>query len=141
MHDSKACDEVIGRLQQTSVKDGFCLLSVLKPTKEGGYIQLSSEGANKFATLQEVLLWARGDRLQPGQHASHLCDKPKCLMKEHIVAESPVVNNSRKNCGRVIKCAHCDKYYQACDHSPRCVTFIEGFASWEEFLVNGLHSE
>ena len=120
-------------------QDGFCQLSILKPSKKGGYVQLSSQGANKFAVLQEVLLWAKGEKAVYGDHVSHLCDKPKCMLPEHMYLESPVVNNSRKNCGKIIKCADCPKHYQACDHSPRCITFVERYASWEEFLAEGLH--
>ena len=35
--------------------DGWCLNSPLAPSKDGGYIQLSGVGANKFCVLQELL--------------------------------------------------------------------------------------
>lgn len=120
-------------------QDGFCLLSVLKPTKENGYIQLSSEGANKYALLHEILIWAKGEHAPDNQHISHLCDKPRCALKEHVVVESPAMNNSRKNCGKIVNCAHCPKKYIACDHDPKCITYVEGFDSWNDFLARGLH--
>ena len=45
--------------------DGWCRLSTLAPTKEGGYVQVSHGGANKFAVLQEVALWAMGEGRAP----------------------------------------------------------------------------
>lgn len=119
---------------------GFCRVSVLKPSKEGGYVQLSGDGANKYAVLHEVLLWAKGEEVQHGvDHISHLCDEPRCTIKEHVVVESPQVNNSRKNCGMILDCAHCPKKYQACKHTPRCITYVEGFESWQHFVDTGLH--
>lgn len=120
-------------------QEGFCRLSKLKPTKEGGYIQLSWKGANKFAILQEVMLWAKGMYCPYGMHISHLCDNPRCVIKEHVIIETPQQNNSRKNCGQTIQCAHCDKLYLACKHSPPCITFVEKFGTWDEFLEQGTH--
>lgn len=118
-----------------TVQSGFCSLSTLKPTKAGGYIQVSAQGANHFAMLQEVCLWARGinvsglddirSALMRGldSQISHLCDQPACTLPEHVILESAVENNSRKNCGRVIPCPHegCPKFIQTCVHSPRCI--------------------
>lgn len=120
-------------------QDGFCRLAQLAPSKEGGYVQVSHGGANKFAILQEVLLWSKGQQAQADQHISHLCDKPTCVIPEHVCVETPKVNNSRKNCGMIIDCAHCDKKYVACKHEPKCIGFVGGFGSWEEFLERGVH--
>lgn len=137
MSDASEAQKQIDALD--TVEDGFCRLVKLKPSKENGYIQLSWQGANKYAVLQEVLIWAKGLQAQHGQHISHLCDKPRCAIKEHVVVESPAENNSRKNCGMVIDCAHCPKKYHACRHQPPCITFVEGFSSWPDFLANGRH--
>jgi hypothetical protein len=128
-------------VQKNSAPDGFCVLSGMKPSKRDGYIQLSSGGANKFAMLQEVLLWAAGYTLGEGQQASHLCKKPSCTVIGHVVPESAVENNQRKGCGAVIPCSHagCAKYHLACQHLPRCITYVPGFESWEAFLRDGLH--
>lgn len=121
-------------------KDGFCRVSVLRPSKAGGYIQLSSGGANKFAVLHEVLLWCKGEiKTTDNQHISHLCDKPSCAVKEHVVLKAPATNNSRKNCGMVLDCPHCELKIQACKHSPRCITYVEGFNTWDDFVERGLH--
>jgi hypothetical protein len=115
---------------------GFCRLSILKPSKEGGYIQLSYGGANKFAVLQEVLVWSRGEQIPYLHHASHLCDEPACTIPEHIVVETPAENNSRKNCGVINRCPHndCDKLVSTCTHNPRCIYYIGGYQSWDEML-------
>lgn len=119
--------------------DGFCRLSTLRPTKENGYVQLSHDGANKFALLHEVLLWSTGTLCPEGQHISHLCDKPRCVVAHHVAVESPAMNNSRKNCGQLVQCAHCEKKYSCCRHEPRCIVFTEGYTSWEDFVERGLH--
>lgn len=137
MADAAAAQRLLDDMP--TVANGFCRLSLLAPSKENGYVQLSKWGANKFAVLQEVLLWSKGQTAPYGSHVSHLCDKPKCTLREHVVVESPEVNNSRKNCGMVIDCAHCSKKYLACRHDPKCITFVAGFASWEDFLAGGLH--
>lgn len=41
--------------------EGWCTLLDYETTKKDGYVQLSRDGANKFATLQEVLLWSKGE--------------------------------------------------------------------------------
>jgi hypothetical protein len=139
MNDAAEAQRAIARLE--TVQDGFCALSTLQPSKEGGYIQLSYQGANKFAVLQEVLVWANGAQVSYGDHASHLCDKPACVVREHVVVESPAVNNSRKNCGVIVKCPHgdCEKFISTCQHVPRCIFYVPGFESWEDLLVRGLH--
>lgn len=122
---------------------GFCKLCKMKPTKDGGYIQLSVRGINKFAMLQEVVLWAQGVRLDydAGDQCSHRCGRPRCFVEEHIIMESPKDNNGRKGCRVVWKCHHgdCEKYDLLCDHQPSCIVYVEPYCSWDEFLLNGLH--
>jgi hypothetical protein len=137
MADPAAARDLVARLE--TEQDGFCRLVKLAPSKKDGYIQLSVAGANKFAVLQEVLLWSKHEMAVEGLHISHLCDKPRCAVAEHVVLESPGVNNSRKNCGKIINCAHCEKKYIACDHEPKCISYVPGFASWADFMQEGLH--
>jgi hypothetical protein len=56
--DPELCKRLLDKLDYD--KDGFCEISHLVPTKDGGYAQVSFGGANKFTTLQEVVLWAAG---------------------------------------------------------------------------------
>jgi len=57
---------------------GWCELVTHQPTKRGGYIQVSYGGANKFASLQEVVLWADGKvLLSRGDQCSHRCHSPR----------------------------------------------------------------
>jgi len=127
-----AAQVLLDKLRVRTTSDGFCKLSKLIPSKKNGYIQVSHNGANKFATLQEVVMWAKGEiRARPGYQISHLCDKPACTNKDHIITESSVDNNSRKNCGAVVSYIQDGekKYLQACRHFPRCIVFIPGFKS------------
>jgi hypothetical protein len=120
--------------------DGFCKISKLKPSKDGGYVQLSWGGANKFAVLQEVLLWARGVILEGnGDQCSHLCGKTLCTLPKHICKESAEKNNNRKGCVVWWDCPHCPKKILICCHEPKCIKFAPGFATWEDFLQNGIH--
>lgn len=115
----------------------WCELLELKPTKRGGYLQLSAEGANKFAVLQEVVLWAGGSVLDIGQECSHLCHRPRCRVISHIFAESGLVNQSRKNCSVWVDCHHCPKKILTCAHAPLCVKFCPGYSDMDDLMLNG----
>jgi hypothetical protein len=69
-------------------KGGKCRLSVLKPTKRNGYIQVSGFGVNKLMTLGDLLCAVKGQQRQCGQLVSHLCGQPACMIPEHVVLES-----------------------------------------------------
>lgn len=117
---------------------GWCRLVSLKPTKEGGYVQVSYGGANKFAMLQSVVLWAAGrDITEDGEQASHLCHQPLCKTVGHVVPESAQKNNSRKGCLVWIDCHHCDKKILLCTHAPVCIKYCEGYSSMEDFVQRG----
>jgi hypothetical protein len=133
--DPTLCREILEGLDFD--QDGFCKLVRLKPTKEGGYVQVSYGGANKFVMLQELVLWSEGVTLVSGQQCSHRCGKPLCK-ERHICAESAELNNRRKGCAVVLKCNHCQKMILICQHDPVCITNVPGWASWEDFLQNGL---
>ncbi|KAI8943889.1 hypothetical protein F4801DRAFT_573543 [Xylaria longipes] len=131
------CMTFLGGLD--SQEKGYCNVTTLQPSKPGGYVQMSYGGANKFAMLQEILLWAQGHQKLPSDQCSHLCGEPKCLLRNHIIAESVAENNARKGCLVVYPCSHCTKYYVVCNHTPTCIKYIPGFESWEDFLQNGKH--
>jgi hypothetical protein len=122
-------------------KAGVCLESTLKPSKEGGYVQLSFGGANKFCTLGEMLGWAAGKSLSGDLQISHRCNRPKCTIPSHICLECPPCNNGRKNCLVLVDCPHdgCQLKILVCPHTPSCITDVEGYETWEEFLEWGCH--
>ena len=130
--------------------DGWCKLSTAAPTSSKGYSQVSGEGVNKFATLQELVLWAGGgakpafsDKTDPND-VSHLCDRPACTVPSHVVVEAKDANNRRKGCVMAVRCsAKCrdcngSKDLFICPHTPSCVRFRDGYASFEEYLRNGV---
>lgn len=135
-HDSSLARAILARYNVESV--GWCELVGLKPTKEGGYIQVSYDGANKFAVLQEVVLWAQGASKDIGDDCSHLCHQPRCRVLGHIVAEPGLVNQSRKNCLVWLDCHHCSKKLLVCSHDPVCIKFCPGFRSMAEFVEQGV---
>ena len=122
----------------------WCELSVLKPTRKEGYIQISKAGFNKFACLQDIVLWAGGFQKLEGEDASHRCSKPACTVVGDVIPESKLDNNRRKNCPEAIpcesNCVDCDGsgWILLCPHVPRCKFYIEEFTSEQDFLVNGL---
>jgi hypothetical protein len=118
-------------------KHGFCLESVLVPSKTNGYIQLSFKGANKFCTLGEMLGWAAGYEVsKPLDQISHRCHNPKCVLPSHVVVESARDNNNRKGCRVWATCPHegCPDKLILCVHQPSCIKYVPGYDSWEEFV-------
>jgi Zinc-binding loop region of homing endonuclease len=131
--------ELLGR--QPFKVEGWCKLVNKAPTKEGGYIQLSDRGANKFAILQEVVCWAGGKYLVgKNDQASHLCNHRACKVPEHLAVESAIKNNARKNCRVWVNCPHCPKKIIVCIHDPVCIKFCEGFDSMEDLTFRGVCS-
>jgi hypothetical protein len=130
--------------------EGWCRLSTAKPTSDKGYSQVSADGVNKFATLQELVLWAGGGskpahagRTDPND-VSHLCDRPACTVPSHVVVETKDRNNARKGCVMSVKCSRkcreCNglKDLLICPHVPNCVRFRDGFTSFEDYIENGV---
>lgn len=119
--------------------EGWCKIAHLAPSKENGYAQVSADGVNKFTTLGNVVLWAGGGTKGSGQ-SSHLCHHPLCIEweLEHVIGESAEENNARKNCLVWVDYHHCAKKMLVCVHRPFCIKFCPGFASWAEFLANGV---
>jgi len=116
-------------------------------------------GANKFATLQEVLLWSKGIVRPPGlltQHpeggettqevfeASHLCHHPRCMIADHICLEHRDDNQQRKGCVPWVECSDScrscggKKVIMLCPHSPRCIKWIATYPSQEALEANGI---
>ena len=120
---------------------GFCLEAELAPSKSNGYIQLSYNGANKFCVLGDMLGWARGVQAGDGEQISHLCGNPKCIIPAHVVVETVVENNRRKNCIVWVDCLHkdCSERLLVCPHNPLCIKYVPGWETWEEFLRWGVH--
>lgn len=132
------CRQLLSCLPHTVM--GWCKLCLLQPSKEGGYIQVSWKGANKFATLQEVVLWAGGCSLGPGEQCSHLCCSPACFALGHIIAESEVRNQLRKGCLVWVDCPHCSLKIVVCNHGEeKCIKYCDGYADAVAFSTEGLH--
>lgn len=129
---------VVEKYDQKASTSGWCRIVRLAPTKEHGYIQVSFEGANKFAVLQEVVVWAPGGFVPPGHDASHLCHEKRCCNVSHIISEEKVANQQRKGCLVWVPCHHCDLKIFVCRHVPSCIKFCEGFDSHEHFLSAGI---
>jgi hypothetical protein len=138
----------LSRYEGTS--DGWCSVVKLTPSKNDGYAQLSYMGANKFAVLQEVVLWAKGDvipvslRGEPRKQASHLCKNKLCKTLSHITMEDEILNQRRKGCRVWRDCPHgesdnCRLKLFLCTHEPCCVKFAEGYMDEEDFMANGVH--
>ena len=129
-----------------AVTDGWCRLCTMVPSKSGGYIQVSWKGANKFAMLQEVALWAGGKTLGPGEQCSHRCARSNCMNVDHILAESELKNQNRKGCLVWVSCPHndiCNRKVAICLHgssdADKCIKYCEGFADHKDFEQRGVH--
>jgi len=121
------------------VPKGYCIECQLKPSKEGGYIQVSSGGANKFCVLGEMVAWAKGVRPTQEDQVSHLCHRPTCVVPAHVTIESARANNARKGCRVWVDCPHCPLKIFICDHQPACIRYAPGYSTWEEFRSDGVH--
>lgn len=152
---------------QKYTEHGWCRLANLEPTKKGGYVQLSWEGANKFATAGEVCLWAQGvskpvqapevpkDYIPEGStvpgwtgrelaDASHRCNHPRCLVWDHVCLESHTANEARKGCPVWVTCSlscrECDggRVIFLCPHVPCCIRAHPGYAGLDDLMTNGI---
>jgi hypothetical protein len=143
--------ELLVKLRQNAEKSGLCLMSLLKPSKQNGYVQASFRGANKVMTVQEILLLVSGLDIEARRavgrahvppvlyHASHRCGHPACLIPDHICIESAEENNSRKGCLVWFQCrGHkgCKRWFLVCPHNPPCIKQIPNtnYDTWEETL-------
>ncbi|WP_043433452.1 HNH endonuclease [Cystobacter fuscus] len=65
---------------------------------------------------------SRGQNPPQDCQVSHLCDRRNCFNPDHLRAESPQVNNSRKGCAGPIFCSiHGHLVVDLCTHQPRCI--------------------
>lgn len=140
LSDPSYAQTILNR-QRVLRQDGWCRLVNLEKTKVDGYVQVSYGGANKFAMLQEVVLWSSGGFRREDengrQQCSHLCHQPLCSTLGHVIAESPQENNARKNCLVWLDCHHCQKKIFVCPHALSCIKFCEGFDSMDDMLAKG----
>lgn len=160
--DPSTAQAILNR-SRTGTFNGWCELSSMKPTKAGGYIQLSFGGANKFATLGSVLLWAQGGTLAqeppivrnlvtredgtaevsteapPPLQVSHRCGEPRCMTIGHVTPETALMNNARKGCLVWVPCHHCHgKVLVVCGHTPVCIKYHNMYTSMEDLLTRGV---
>ena len=123
----------------STVTEEWCKVVNLAPSKKDGYIQLSSNRANKFAMLQHVVLWSDGRDFRSGEDCSHLCGNTRCTLPSHIITESSQYNQSRKGCKGWCKCRGCDSITSTCDHEPKCIVYCELYSSYQQFVENVLN--
>lgn len=131
-------ESVLARYDKDATPQGWCRVIGLRESKENGYVQVSWAGANKFAVLQEVVVWANGETVQAGEDASHLCHQKKCVNRSHIVPESSLSNQARKGCRVWVSCSHCSKKVFVCFHQPACIKYCPGFRDHLHFLAEGI---
>lgn len=129
---------ILARYERDATLQGWCRVVGLRESKENGYVQVSWAGANKFAVLQEVVIWANGETVRAGEDASHLCHQKKCIHSSHIIPESTVANQARKGCRVWVGCSHCSKKVFVCFHQPPCIKYCPGFRDHLHFLAEGI---
>lgn len=116
-----------------AVNERGCFIPLKKPRPDG-YVRFSiTKGSAKAAFGEDAplvertfyvhhLAWYAEGRPMPKrvvEHLSHLCNDSRCFNVDHLVIESPVVNNSRKNCGFRVKCpCPCAVVFVSCSHVP-----------------------
>lgn len=91
--------------------------------KKNSNLRLTGRAA-QTAVLLHKLSWvaANGRNCPVGQQISHRCDIRACFNPDHLWAELPVVNNSRKGCpGEIICSVHHHPIVNLCPHSPLCI--------------------
>ncbi len=120
-----------------SKTEGWCLVSTLKPYSPKGYVQPSIHDRKPLPL--HVLSFIDEKGFQPDGRTlqvSHLCHTPACFNPEHLIAETPLANNNRKNCLVWIDCQRCKKVWRLCKHEPPCIKYkanVENEASvWSQ---------
>ena len=135
LSDPEYALKVLSRID--AVDRGWCQLVTLAPTKQGGYVQVSFEGANKFMMLQQVVAAANNQYLvEESDQCSHLCHEPLCKVPSHVVVESREQNNQRKGCLVWVDCLHCCRPIVVCPHEPRCIKYSPRYANQEQLEAN-----
>jgi hypothetical protein len=141
MNNTEESCQLAAKIRDDGVLQGWCVNTRLKISRT--YAQVSGQGANRFACLQELLLWSQGIQKSPGEHASHLCHNPLCCIAQHVIAEPARINQLRKGCLVWVPCPHGDmcgnRKYFVCQHRPACIKYCEGFRDQEHFLREGVY--
>jgi len=140
-NDPSLCVKLLDKLP--FMMKGWCKLCTLKPSKAGGYIQVSYEGCNKFAMLQQIVLCASGQDVAEGEDCSHRCGNTACMTVGHIKADSSELNQKRKNCLVWVPCPHDCGVILVCQHgeadgSGCCIKYMADFSSQEDFEANAI---
>jgi hypothetical protein len=102
----------------------YCWECELAPSKNKGYVQASYKQC-RVQTIN-VLSFIDKEKRDVGQgmHVSHLCGNTKCYNPQHLIEESALQNNARKNCLVWVDCPHCNAgtgVIMTCTHDPRCI--------------------
>jgi hypothetical protein len=126
MHPEEA-NKVYTKLLHSSTGHGSCILTKNVPTKPDGYSQvgIQIDGVQRKIMTHHLSMIATGRRLPEKKcdEVSHLCHNRRCINSSHLIVESKVDNNGRKNCMVWIPCPHedCTKRISVCTHSPKCI--------------------
>lgn len=123
--DRKALQELYDAQAASAekVEGSECILTRLRPTKEGGYSQVALRGTSTKIMIHHIPILLKEARL-PGhdEDVSHLCHNRRCFNKDHVIIESKVNNQRRKNCKVTVICWHCDKVATVCESTRHPVT-------------------
>ncbi|KPM34462.1 hypothetical protein AK830_g12111 [Neonectria ditissima] len=106
--------------KSSATRDGYCQVTTLKNS------QLGRRGQRPVAFLLHKVSFVAhyGRNPTAGNHVSHLCDRRNCFNPEHLIDESPQLNNGRKNCIGPVFCSdHGNFIFSACPdtHQPPCI--------------------
>lgn len=91
--------------------------------KKNSQLHQTGRSAQTAVLIHKVSWMAvNGQNCPVGYHISHLCDNRSCFNPDHLCAELPAVNNSRKGCPGEITCSvHHHVIVNLCTHSPLCI--------------------
>jgi len=91
-------------------------------TKRNADLQRTGRAAQTAFLLHVISYIAANGAHRTDRHISHLCDIRNCFNPDHLVSESPQLNNDRKGCAGPIYCSvHGHLIVDLCSHSPNCV--------------------
>lgn len=107
-----------------------CKLFLGSKSNDGyGLKKLNPPGTSGKAAQKNIVLHRLAYRsvtdvpIPEGYHVSHLCGQRACFNPMHLVAESPLLNNSRKGCPGDVVC-RCGAIPFECPHRPKCLGTI-----------------
>ena len=122
-----------------AAKRGWCVVTRARPTKVNGYPEVMLDGSYCM-TLPNLLLALKGHKelvhvSSRVVHASHLCGNPQCVVKEHVVPETPQKNNRRKGCSVWEPCFHCNVPIFTCPHEPPCIKYHPDYVDMDALIA------